>query len=71
MATGDQLRAWAADHRAWAEETTDPARAASLCRRADELDELARLRDAEDPPGLSPAQPQDDVISRFMLKLRK
>ena len=67
MATTDQLRAWAADNRAWAADTSDPDRAASLCRRADELDDLARLKDAEDPP----AQPQDDVVSRFMLKFRK
>ena len=62
MAPTHQLRTWAADNRAWAAESSDPVRAASLRRRADELDELARLKDAEDPPGRSPAQPQDDVI---------
>ena len=38
-----------------------PNRAVSLRRRADELDEMARLQDAEDPP----AQPQDDVVARL------
>jgi len=71
MATADQLREWAADHRASAEKTTDPDRAASLRRWANELDDLAYLKDAEDPRGRNPAHPQDDVISRFMLKFRK
>jgi hypothetical protein len=48
MATGKELRIWAATVRKWAADTADPETRKHMLQLATELDELARLKEAGD-----------------------